>query len=65
MPRRQSKIPKTAKPLTFEDALEGIKLDYGEDDTPSAGHLMLRQKRQILYYLRLIEHEMPKLVGVF
>lgn len=33
------------------------------NDTTSAGHLMLRQKRQHLYYLRLIEHEMPKLVG--
>lgn len=34
-----------------------------DDDTTSAGHLMLQQQRQVLYYLRLIEHEMPKLVG--
>jgi hypothetical protein len=34
-----------------------------EDDTTVAGHLMLRQHRQRLYHMRLIEHEMPKLVG--
>ncbi|KAH9947144.1 mitochondrial ribosomal subunit protein-domain-containing protein [Amylocystis lapponica] len=33
-------------------------------DTSSAGHLRLQQQRQRLYYLRLIEHEMPKLVAV-
>ncbi|KZT08957.1 uncharacterized protein LAESUDRAFT_723261, partial [Laetiporus sulphureus 93-53] len=32
------------------------------DDSSAAGHLLLRQERQVLYYLRLIEHEMPKLV---
>lgn len=35
------------------------------DDATSAGHLLLQQQRQLLYYLRLIEHEMPKLVGEF
>lgn len=44
----------------YEDILEG---DFEDDDTAGAGHLMLRQQRQVLYYLRLIEHEMPKLVG--
>lgn len=34
-------------------------------DTPSGGHIMLQQFRQTLHYLRLIEHELPKLVGVF
>lgn len=34
-----------------------------EDDTTVAGHLMLRQHRQRLYHMRLIEHEMPNLVG--
>jgi len=33
------------------------------DDTTVAGHLMLQQQRQLLYHLRLIEHEMPKLVA--
>jgi len=34
-----------------------------DDDTTVAGHLILRQQRQMLYHLRLIEHEMPKLVA--
>ena len=34
-------------------------------DSPSAGHIVLQEYRQTLRYLRLIEHEMPKLVGVF
>ncbi|KAH7928539.1 hypothetical protein BV22DRAFT_1004745 [Leucogyrophana mollusca] len=33
------------------------------DDIPAAGHTMFRQQRQFLNYLRLIEHEMPKLVA--
>jgi hypothetical protein len=34
-----------------------------EKDISSAGHVYLGQQRQNLHYLRLIEHEMPKLVG--
>src|SRR6267154_2254306 len=34
-----------------------------ENDSSSAGHLYLAQQRQNLHYFRLIEHEMPKLVG--
>lgn len=34
-----------------------------EGDSSSTGHLFLAQQRQNLRYLRLIEHEMPKLVG--
>ncbi|KAJ3491028.1 hypothetical protein NLI96_g967 [Meripilus lineatus] len=33
------------------------------DDTTAAGHLMLQQQRRMLYYLRLIEHELPRLVA--
>ncbi|KAF7347910.1 Cell division control/GTP binding protein [Mycena venus] len=44
----------------YEDILEA---EFEDDDTAAAGHLMLRQQRQVLYYLRLIEHEMPKLVA--
>ena len=36
-----------------------------EDDAPEPTHKYLEQQRQMLYYLRLIEHEMPKLVGEF
>jgi small subunit ribosomal protein S35 len=40
--------------------------DFSEvEDSPSAGHIVLQEYRQTLHYLRLIEHEMPKLVGVF
>ncbi|KAE9408188.1 hypothetical protein BT96DRAFT_954130 [Gymnopus androsaceus JB14] len=40
-----------------------LDYDFDDDDTTSGGHLMLRQQRQTLYYLRLIEHELPKLVA--
>ncbi|KAF9244613.1 mitochondrial ribosomal subunit protein-domain-containing protein [Melanogaster broomeanus] len=33
------------------------------DDIPSGAHLALDHQRQIVYYLRLIENEMPKLVA--
>lgn len=36
--------------------------DDGKTDTTSAGHLAIRRNRQVLYYLRLIENEVPKLV---
>lgn len=36
--------------------------DNGKIDTTSAGHLAIRRNRQLLYYLRLIENEIPKLV---
>ena len=36
-----------------------------ENDSSSAGHLDLAQQRQNLHYFRLIEHEMPKLVGEY
>lgn len=50
--------------LITEDLLEDILEDpYDGDDTVSAGHMMLQQQRETLHYLRLIEHEMPKLVG--
>jgi hypothetical protein len=34
-----------------------------ENDSSSVGHLYLAEQRQNLHYFRLIEHEMPKLVG--
>ncbi|KAK0506340.1 mitochondrial ribosomal subunit protein-domain-containing protein [Armillaria luteobubalina] len=50
--------------LITEDLLEDILEDpYDGDDTVSAGHMMLQQQRETLHYLRLIEHEMPKLVA--
>ncbi|KAJ6604563.1 mitochondrial ribosomal subunit protein-domain-containing protein [Mycena vulgaris] len=44
----------------YEDLLDE---PFADDDSASAGHLMLQEHRQVLYYLRLIEHEMPKLVA--
>ena len=42
----------------FEDQLRQ------EDDAPEPTHKYLQQQRNMLYYMRLIEHEMPKLVGM-
>lgn len=57
-------------PEDFEQASLGIRAQWSvddivenENDPSSAGHLYLIQQRQNLHYLRLIEHEMPKLVG--
>ncbi len=54
----------------FQEAQVGIRAQWSvddlvenENDASSAGHLHLIQQRQNLIYLRLIEHEMPKLVG--
>ncbi|KAJ7169792.1 mitochondrial ribosomal subunit protein-domain-containing protein [Mycena filopes] len=44
----------------YEDILDA---EFADDDTPALGHLVLREQRHVLYYLRLIEHEMPKLVA--
>ncbi|KAG6332081.1 hypothetical protein ID866_7009 [Astraeus odoratus] len=37
--------------------------EFQGDDIPTAGHMYLHQQRQVAYYLRLIENEMPKLVA--
>ncbi|KAG5342172.1 hypothetical protein E4T56_gene14103 [Termitomyces sp. T112] len=49
--------------LNADQAFDLLEDDFDEDDTSTAGHLMLREQRRVLYYLRLIEHEMPKLVA--
>ncbi|KAJ8702490.1 37S ribosomal protein S24, mitochondrial [Pleurotus ostreatus] len=54
---------KMEEKITASDALELLDDEFDDDDTASSGHMMLRQHRQILHYLRLIEHEMPKLVA--
>ncbi|KAG6828712.1 hypothetical protein H0H92_007020 [Tricholoma furcatifolium] len=59
-------LARRAKPeekLTADQAYDLLDDDFDDDDTTSAGHLMLREQRRVLYYLRLIEHEMPKLVA--
>lgn len=48
----------------YEDVEEGGGGGgYLNDDTTTLGHEMLNEHRQTLYYMRLIEHEMPNLVG--
>ncbi|KDQ13673.1 hypothetical protein BOTBODRAFT_33377 [Botryobasidium botryosum FD-172 SS1] len=47
-----------------EDPLDlDLVPDFEHDDTTSVGHALLRQRRQYLTYLRLIESEVPKLVA--
>ena len=61
MARRDNKETMRARQVPFN--LMDLEPPETEDDTTVAGHIMLRQQRQLLYHMRLIEHEMPKLVG--
>lgn len=47
----------------MEDLWDQIEEPSDIEDSPSVGHLVLQQQRLLLNYMRLIEHEMPKLVG--
>ena len=53
----------------LEDDMDELEEQWDEfsevEDAPSSGHIILQEYRQTLHYLRLIEHEMPKLVGMF
>lgn len=52
----------------LEDDMDELVEQWDEtsevEDSPSGGHIILQEFRQTLHYLRLIEHEMPKLVGM-
>ena len=61
MARRDNKETARARQVPFN--LMDLEPPEADDDTTVAGHIMLRQQRQLLYHMRLIEHEMPKLVG--
>lgn len=61
MARGDNKDTAKARQVPFN--LMDLEPSETEDDTTVAGHIMLRQHRQLLYHMRLIEHEMPKLVG--
>ena len=61
MARRDNKETARARQVPFN--LMDLEPSAEGDDTTVAGHIMLRQRRQLLYRMRLIEHEMPKLVG--
>jgi len=51
----------------LEDDMDELVEQWDEtsevEDSPSGGHIILQEYRQTLHYLRLIEHEMPKLVA--
>lgn len=53
------------RPPTLEDMydLEETLEEFKGDDSTSLGHHMLRQRREILQYFRLIELELPTLHG--
>ncbi|KIL70934.1 hypothetical protein M378DRAFT_155880 [Amanita muscaria Koide BX008] len=57
---RRSKLDEL---FNHDAAFDLLDDDFDGDDASSGGHLMLREQRQTLHYLRLIEHEMPKLVA--
>lgn len=46
-----------------EDAFDLLEDEFEDDDTTTLGHHMIDELRDKLYYMRLIEHECPKLVG--
>lgn len=57
--------PGGGRPLTMEDMydLESTLEEFKGDDSSSVGHHMLRQRREVLEYFRLIELELPSLQG--
>lgn len=61
MARRDNKETARAREIPFN--LMDLEPSEEDDDTTAAGHILLRQQRQLLHRMRLIEHEMPKLVG--
>lgn len=46
-----------------DQLLKDRDIEFTTKAPPALTHLMFRQDRQLLHYLRLIEHEIPKLVG--
>lgn len=65
MVKGAAKTPVGVDALTLTEFEEQLEDPFKDDDVPTVAHEMLREQRQILYYMRLIEHEMPKLVGEF
>ncbi len=65
MVKGAAQTPVGVDALTLTEFEEQLEDPFKDDDVPTVAHEMLREQRQILYYMRLIEHEMPKLVGEF
>ncbi|KAM5530617.1 hypothetical protein V8D89_015735 [Ganoderma adspersum] len=60
-PKARRVVP-NLEPLEYDDDALADQVREG-DDAPEPTHRYLQQQREMLYYLRLIEHEMPKLVA--
>lgn len=64
-PRTRQKLPRNI-PLADDLAEWDLESDFTafqSDDIPATGHMYLDQQRQVAYYMRLIENELPKLVA--
>ncbi|KAF9535363.1 mitochondrial ribosomal subunit protein-domain-containing protein [Crepidotus variabilis] len=46
-----------------EDLWDAIDEPADVEDSPSSGHILIQMQRELLQYMRLIEHEIPKLVA--
>ena len=58
-------LAKTGQFLDIDEDIEE-KIPFEERSghgSSSMGHILLRQQRHMLKYMRLIEHDMPKLVS--
>lgn len=67
-PRQRAGIPpppQLQKTGMLLDEDEEIENEDDPNEGTSAGHLYLEKQRQTLHYLRLIEHDMPRLVRQF
>lgn len=53
----------TTRQALPEVTMDDLNPPDRQEDSSSYGHLILQQQRQLLYYMRLIEHEVPQLVG--
>jgi hypothetical protein len=47
---------------TQQFSLDDLEAPDGEDGGTAAMHMVLNERRQDIYFMRLIEHELPKLV---
>ena len=55
---KMAKVDEASLPITSDDLN-----DSEVPDNPSIVHMKSRHERKIFYYMRLIEHELPQLVG--
>ncbi|OSC99475.1 hypothetical protein PYCCODRAFT_1438264 [Trametes coccinea BRFM310] len=61
-PKAKRVVVPNLEPFELDEEIFEDQLPQ-DDDAPEPTHKYLQQQRNVLYYLRLIEHEMPKLVA--